>query len=515
MSEKIRHIVIVGGGTAGWLTANHLAKQLQPSSNTDVTITLVESPNIPTVGVGEGTVPMMRQSLQYLGISETDFLQQCDATFKQGIKFVNWEHNPADKGEHSYHHIFDYPAPADIDSTLYWLNSNTHQSFVDAVSIQGRVCDNNLAPKLITTPEYQGAVSYAYHLDAAKFAKLLTKHATDMGVKHVKATVEQVETAPLGDISAIITKELGAISGDFFVDCTGFQSLLLGKTLDVSFIDQSDVLFADRALAVQVPYVAPSDEIPSYTIASAQDAGWIWDIGLTTRRGTGYVFSSKYCSDEQAKYTLAQYLGDDALVEGARFIDMNIGYREKFWFKNCAAIGLSQGFVEPLEATGLLVFDATARMLAEQFPTFKEQMPLMADCFNERVKASWLHVIDFIKLHYCISKRDDTPFWRDNRSLASIPLSLQQKLERWALQPPHAYDFENKFSVFNKENYLYVLYGMHFDTDATHLAYKAGQEEHAKAYFQQLEQHCQTALDRLPKHRELLEKIKRFGLQKV
>lgn len=137
MSEKIRHIVIVGGGTAGWLTANHLAKQLQPSSNTDVTITLVESPNIPTVGVGEGTVPMMRQSLQYLGISETDFLQQCDATFKQGIKFVNWEHNPADKGEHSYHHIFDYPAPADIDSTLYWLNSNTHQSFVDAVSIQG------------------------------------------------------------------------------------------------------------------------------------------------------------------------------------------------------------------------------------------------------------------------------------------------------------------------------------------------------------------------------------------
>ncbi|MDG2391937.1 MAG: tryptophan 7-halogenase [Thalassotalea sp.] len=515
-TQQIRNIVIVGGGSAGWLVANHLATKL-PLSNSGINITLIESPDIPTIGVGEGTVPMMRQSLKHFGIAEAELIQRCDATFKQGIKFVDWHTNPTPK-ESYYHHIFDYPNINNIDLTPYWLSQSapSRSSFVDSVSLQGKVCDANLAPKLITTSEYQGVTEYAYHLDAGKFAQLLQENATQkLDVQHVMANVVSINSHSNGHIKSVTTDCCGEFNGDLFIDCSGFKSLLLGDHLGVGFIDKKHQLFTDTALAVQVPYANEHDEIPSYTKSTALQSGWIWDIGLQSRRGTGYVYSSAHTNDEQAEKDFRHYLGPETDHLAIRKIDMRIGYREKFWDKNCVAIGLSQGFVEPLEATGLLMFDMAAKMLAEQFPTVQAEVPLIAAKFNKRMQISWDSVIEFIKLHYCLSKRTDSDFWHDNRQASSIPENLKQRLLGWQYQPPQSYDFESRYEIFNLENYLYVLYGMQFETHPDNFKHQLNKHNCANKRFAEIKQITTVALDKLPAHRELINKINKFGLSKV
>ena len=515
-SKQIKKVVIVGGGTAGWLAANHLAKNLVANSTNGIEVTLIESPNIPTIGVGEGTVPLMRQSLMELGISESEFIRECDVTFKQGIKFVNWLHDPAEK-PHYYHHAFDYPNISNINLTHYWLQTKNKSklSFAESLSIQAKICDAGLAPKLITTPQFQGATAYAYHLDAGKFASILTRNAVEkLGVNHLRCDVTAVNLAANGDIKSVSTDTLGEISADLFVDCTGFKALLIGEALKVNFIDKSDVLFADHAVTIQVPYEHADQEIPSHTVSTALECGWVWDIGLQKRRGVGHVYSSKYISHERAEEQLRRYIGGAATGINSRLISMKIGYREKFWQNNCVALGLAQGFVEPLEATGLLVFDATAKMFAQQFPSTQAEMPLIAKQFNKNVQTSWENVIDFVKLHYCLSQRSDSQFWLDNRDEKSIPESLKEQLARWRYQPPTQYDFTNRFEIFNLENYLYVLYGMEYPTNIELIKGRLNQQTLADNEFSIIKENTQMALQRLPKNRALIDKINQFGLQK-
>jgi tryptophan halogenase len=514
---KIKQVVILGGGTAGWLSANHLAKKLLPLHPDGVKVLLVESANIPTIGVGEGTVPAIRNTLQYLGISETELLQQCDATFKQSIKFVNWQPPLANGKPHTYHHLFDYPNIVPFDGLPYWLlGCAGEHSFAESFSFQAHLCDKGLAPKLITQPEYQGLSNYAYHFDAAKFGQLLARHAIkNLGVEHRVADVAKVVTDQAGNISALNCADGTQIEGDFFVDCSGFQSLLLGQTMQVPFIDKSHMLFADTALAIQVPYVEGQDAIPCSTIATAQTAGWIWDIGLSTRRGVGHVYSSQHISHQDAEQQLRSYLGGIGKDIEARKIAMRTGYHEVFWQGNCAAIGLSQGFVEPLEATGLLLFDVSARMLAEQFPQYVEDMEMVANRFNNKLRHAWDKVLDFIKLHYFISKRNDCDFWRDNREVSSVSQSLLDDLNHWRHQLPSHYDFTDISSVFNLENYLYVLYGMNFHTDISANSYRFDQTAKAKQEFEHMYRLAQQAEKQLMPHRDLLKRIAQFGLQKI
>ncbi|WP_306524085.1 tryptophan halogenase family protein [Rheinheimera sp.] len=515
--KMIKQVLIVGGGTAGWLAACHLAKKLQSGSASGVQITLLESATIPTIGVGEGTVPAIRQSLQYLGISETDFIRECDVTLKQSIQFVDWMKPAADGTVHRYHHLFDYPDLSSLDLTPYWLQGLAGDcSYADAVSWQGRLCDAGLAPKTMLHAEFNGHCNYAYHLDAVKFARLLTRHATEkLGVKHLLGTVQQVECAQNGAIAAVLTPEHGRISADIFIDCTGFSALLIGEACKVPFIAKNDVMFVDSALAVQVPYASSEQAIPCYTIATAREAGWIWDIGLSARRGTGYVYASRYTSDERAEQVLRQYLQGAADQLPLRKIDMKVGYREKFWHHNCIALGLSQGFVEPLEATGLLIYDATARMLADLFPPHQAAMPMLAERFNQRVRLAWDKVIDFIKLHYYLSDRDDSAFWRDNRDPASVPASLLANLEQWRYQLPSPYDFHSKLEVFNLENYLYVLYGMGFHTDLAGQEYRFGAGAQAQQMFGYYQHKFQQLQSELLPHRELIRRVQQYGLQKI
>ncbi|MBS3798559.1 tryptophan halogenase family protein [Pseudoalteromonas sp. BDTF-M6] len=508
---QIRSVLILGGGTAAWLSANHLATQLKGVDQGGVKITLLESPDTPTIGVGEGTVPLMVHTLKEFGICESEFINACDVSFKQGIRFNNWM-QPQNEQPHYYYHPFDYPL-LNKDNLAAWCLDPTRK-FAHQVGTQAQICDQGLAPKTICCPQYQGQMAYGYHLDAAKFAALLAKQGREqLGVNHQSVHIEQVQLDDTGAIKALIDNQGRAHSADLYIDCSGFSSRLLGQAMQVPFVDKSDILFVNKALAIQVPHQDPQAELPSCTLATAQSAGWIWDIALPTRRGVGHVFSDRYISTEQAHKQLADYLGMDEDKVEAREIAMPVGYRQKFWHKNCVAIGLAQGFVEPLEATGLLVFDATAKLLASQFPTNQHDMAALSERFNERVGAMWDSVIQFIKLHYAISNRDDNAFWRDNRNPNTWPPGLAQKLTHWRHHLPSHYDFNQGFDAFRLENYLYVLYGMDFKTDLSHspMRIDCGQSTQLQEALVAKGKHLCT---QLPCNRALLNSIRTHGLNK-
>ena len=279
-TTPITHIVVVGGGSAGWLTAGRIAAQHHCATRKNIKVTLVESPNVPIIGVGEGTWPTMRSTLIALGISETTFIKECDATFKQGAKFAKW--TTGEQDDFYYHPLMLPQGFSQGNLGPYWqtVAPDLNESFSQAVCVQEAICEAGCAPKSIRHAEFAGTANYAYHLDAGKFTTFLTKHCTEnLGVNHVLADVSQVQSADNGDIKALHTQQGVVINGDLFVDCTGFKSLLLGEHYKVPFIPCDDVLFIDQALAVHVPYENAQSPIASLTISTAQDAGWVWDIG--------------------------------------------------------------------------------------------------------------------------------------------------------------------------------------------------------------------------------------------
>ncbi|MBA6257647.1 MULTISPECIES: tryptophan halogenase family protein [unclassified Colwellia] len=517
MSNPIKTVVIVGGGIAGWLTAGRLAAKHKGQSVNGLNVVLVESPHIPIVGVGEGTWPTMRSTLLALGISETDFIRECDASFKQGAKFAKWVDG---KDDDFYYHPLVIPQGfGKGDIAGHWLakqhNADT-SSFSNDVCYQEALCEQGLAPKTIRTPEYADVANYAYHLDSGKFALFLQKHCTNtLGVKHVLDDVTSINTLENGDIASVLTSEHGEVAGDLFVDCTGFSSLLLGKHYQVPFKSCSDVLFIDTALAVHVPYENENDEIASHTLSTGQEAGWIWDIGLQHRRGVGYVYSSKHSSEEQAKAVLARYVGDTFDSLTVRKIPIVSGYREKFWQNNCVAVGLSAGFLEPLEASALVLVELSAQMISEQLPQSRDIMDIVAKRFNETFLYRWEKIIDFLKLHYILSKRTDNTFWTDNRDPKSIPESLKEAMALWQYRAPADHDFTSRNEVFPAASYQYILYGMGFKSDYSQHVYALDDISFAQYHFAQNKKLIDKAVSLLPKNRELINKVIEFGFNRI
>lgn len=503
----IKKIAIVGGGTAGWLAANHLGKALCKKAG--ISITLIESPNIAPIGVGEGTVPDIKKTLASFGISETDFIRECDVTFKQSIKFVNWLDQDKHGKDNFFHHLFDVPSREDSENlTEHWLIRNDGVPFADQVSSQFRACEQGKAPKKITTPEYQGDLAYAYHLNAAKFAGLLADNAKGKyGVEHLLTHINDVQLADDGSIRSLVTNEDDDLAFDFYIDCSGFESLLISKAMKVSFIDVSDQLLVNTALVVQVPTDKDS-AIPPYTIATAHQAGWIWDIALPNRRGVGFVYSNNHMSDEEAQVKLDYYLGGNKSELKYRKLPMKIGYREKFWHKNCVALGLAQGFLEPLEATSILLTDFSASFLAQRFPSEKGELLILEKRFNHAMGHAWKRVVDFIKLHYCLSDRQDSAFWLENRDPRTMSKELINKLAMWEKFIPISDDFFSQFEVFYLENFLFVLYGMKYKTILSSRELTDSEER-----ITSLKEITDNLMDNLPEHRALLEKINKFGLQ--
>jgi len=517
MSKSLKHVVIVGGGSAGWSTAGSIAAMHNSKSKQGIKVTLIESPDVSSVGVGEGTWPTMRGTLQKMGVSETDFMRQCDVSFKQGSKFVKWVTGSEDD---FYYHPFVLPQGYfDINLFKYWQQDSQGKSYSDAVCFQEQLCEKGLAPKLITSPEYAAAANYAYHLDAGKFSEFLKSHCiNNLGVEYVSDHVGTIKSTDSGDIHSVNTKNHGDISGDLFVDCTGFSSLLIGKHYQVPFISKKDVLFIDTALAVQIPY-EEDDAIASHTISTAQDAGWIWDIGLPSRRGVGHVYSSSHTSQVDAENVLRAYLhhsiGEKSEDLVFRKIDINPGFREKFWVNNCVAVGMAAGFLEPLEASALVMIELAATTISEQLPADRECMDIVAKHYNARFSYNWERIIDFLKLHYIASKRLDTAFWRDNRNPDTIPESLQELMSLWKHRSPSEYDFSHKREVFSAASYQYVLYGMDFEF--TQMPSEANETEQklAQRMFADNRKVTEKYVSALPTNRELISKVAKFGFSRV
>lgn len=509
MQGHVRRVVIVGGGTAGWITAGLLAARHAPGAGNGLEITLIESPDIPTIGVGEGTWPSMRATLQKIGIAESDVVRDCDASFKQGTEFIAWSNTDT---EQKYYHPFSFPAEySSLKLANYWLQRSGGVSFADFVTPQATVIAAGLAPKQVSTPEYAFNVNYGYHFDAGKFARLLHAHAVEnLGVNYVSANVESIESREDGDVAAVVLTSGEKIEGDLFVDCSGQRSLLIGQHFGIEVVSMKQYLFNDAAIAVQVPYARPGDPIASVTRATAVKTGWIWDIGLQSRRGIGHVYSTAYADEDEAMASILDYVSRTS--PGVSTDDLNFrtipfepGYRRDFWVRNCVAVGLSGGFIEPLEASALALIEQAASIISDQLPANREIMTVVAKRFNARMHYHWERVIEFLKLHYVLSQRTDSDYWQDCRNRDTCPDELNDKLTLWQQQPPWHDDAPRVDELFPSASYQYVLYGMGFKPGLRG-GYAIGDEREAARVAELLRANGEKArqmLGLLPTNREL------------
>jgi tryptophan halogenase len=507
-----KRILIVGGGTAGWLTAGYLARTLSAQSPGGIEITLVESAEMGTLGLGEGAFPTIRETLRRIGIDEATLVREASATFKQGARFANWRFEPgAGQPDHYLHSFQATQEPSGLDLLPYWLLGAAGESEWSQVNTPQKVAaDAGHAPKLITHPDYVAPLNYAYNFDAAKLAGVLRKAAISLGVRHLMETIDEVLLTEDGAIDAVRGRASGPMTADLYIDCTGFRAQLIGQALKSPYKSCRSVLFCDGALAMQVPYERPDAPIASYTISTAQEAGWTWDIGLDNRRGVGHVFSSDHTDPDAAERVLRGYVGKAGDGLDIRHIKFEAGYREISWRKNCVAIGLSSGFFEPLEATDIGFTEAAAVMVATLFP-WGGEMETAARQYNELMRCRYERALDFIKLHYCISERRDTAFWRDNVEASTIPDSLQDLLDRWRFRPPESIDIDPNVDIFTEASWQYVLYGMGYRTD---LSSKSGAYRYfneARAAFADIRKQADYACENLPSHRELVELAQRRG----
>jgi tryptophan halogenase len=507
-SEKpINDILIVGGGTAGWMTAAYLARRLGAMRPDGVRITLVESSEIGIIGVGEGTFPTIQNTMRTIGVDEARFMREAGAAFKQGIKFVDWKTAPQDGVHSHYYHPFAQPRLLNggLDLAPYWLMGEAGDvPFSDAVTLQDKVCDAMRGPKRLDDPQYGGPMAYAYHFDAGKLAGLLRDVGKATGVKHLLGNVLAVNKTDDGAIASVTTREHGDLTADLYIDCTGFAGALIGEAMGSRWIDKGDTLFVDRALALQVPYDRPDAPVATTTISTAHEAGWTWDIGLPDRRGTGYVYSSRHTTDDRAEEILRGYVGKAGEGLNPRLLKLKVGHRDRHWIKNCVAVGLSGGFLEPLESTGIVLIEAAAYMLARNLPR-QGGMEAAARQFNAAMTDRYLRAIDFIKLHYCLSRRTDNSFWTDNADPASIPESLQDHLAMWKHRAPNVFDFPNLHESFKYFNYQYILYGMGYETTVDPAAHVHG--DLARADFGRVREAGLRAAASLPDHRALLTDV--------
>jgi 2-polyprenyl-6-methoxyphenol hydroxylase-like FAD-dependent oxidoreductase len=420
----IESIVIVGGGTAGWMSAMILANALIPRG---VQITLLESPSVEIIGVGEGSTPWLRGFFDSLGIEEAEWMPECNATYKCGITFDKWSTRP---GFESYFHPFasmldNLTMTQFVHNARARVNGANVHAHPNRFFIASRLADARLAP--IPDVSFPFDVWYAYHFDAVLLGKYLHRKAVERGVRYRSCHLTGASLNERGDIASVSTREGETISADFFVDCTGFASLLIGKTLGTPFVSFSDNLFNDAAVAMPTPM---DESIPSQTVSTAMKNGWAWKIPLTSRYGNGYVYSSAFCSADEAERELREELGLLESETPARHLKMRIGRGEKHWNRNCLAVGLAQGFIEPLEATALLFIQKTASGIVEYLER-GDFSDAAHDRFNERVNEHFEGTRDYIVTHYKTNSRTDTEYWRANASNMNLSEPLKQLYNLW------------------------------------------------------------------------------------
>jgi tryptophan halogenase len=441
MNKKIKKVVIAGGGTAGWMAAAAFAKLIAKN----LEVELVESDDIPTIGVGEATIPTLHIFHQLLGIKEQEFMAATNATFKLGISVENWRDVNKD-----YLHSFGFLGQGCWAAGFqhFWLKGKKRGIAADI---------GDYVPEHLGAREGKFAVlagqdlNHAYHLDAGLYAKFLRKIAEKNGAVRTEGIIDKVNLhKQTGYIESLSLASGKVVEGDLFIDCTGFKGLLIEGALHTGFDDWSHVLPCDRAVAVQTKTVGKP--VP-YTRAIARDSGWQWRIPLQNRTGNGLVFCSKYMSDDEAKKMLLDNIEGERLNE-PRVIKFTTGQRRKHWVKNCIAMGLSSGFIEPLESTGIHLFQRAIVRLLLMFPSQGIQQSSI-DEYNLQTKEEAEHIKDFIILHYHLTDRKDTAFWRHCSSM-EVPASLKHRM---TLFKESGQVFKKAEELFGETSWVQVMLG--------------------------------------------------------
>ncbi len=424
-TTPLSDIVIVGGGTAGWMTAASLAHRMQ---HVGVKITLIESSDIGTVGVGEATVPAIRGYFQSLGIDAFELMRATSATFKLGIEFDGWRHD----GHRFFHPFARYGithGPVDFHQMWLKLKAAGDDHPLDEYCLSTQMAYRNRfgEPDPNRRADFE-FFDWAVHFDAGLFAKYLRGFAEARGVKRIDARITEVRRdGESGDISEVVLDNGTAVSGELFIDCSGFRSLLMQGALKAGFQDWRHWLPCDRAVAI--PCRSDASEPTPYTRARAQTAGWTWRIPLQHRVGNGYVYSSEHISNDEAEATLRAQLDGEAIAPANR-IRFTAGRSESFWKHNCVAVGLSAGFLEPLESTSISLIQLAIDKLILLWPT-RTIDPRLVGEFNDISTQEYERIRDFIILHYCLNSRHGQPLWDQCRAMA-IPDSLRHKIDLWS-----------------------------------------------------------------------------------
>lgn len=518
MSNKIENIVIVGGGSAGWMTAAYLNKAFGES----IQISVVESSNISTVGVGEATFSTIKLFFDFLGLEEREWMPKCNAAYKLAIKFVNWNAERQD----FYHPFQRYEIVDGFNIGEWWLKLKRDLEAYDYSCFTiPALCNNKRSPRYLDGRVFDSKVEehfkperafqknvlsdlkiqypYAYHFNASLLASFLTGYATQNGVKHILDDVVDVKLAEDGSISHITTKENGNIRGDLFIDCTGFRGLLINKALCEPFIPFSESLLCDSAIAMQIPRNIARDGINPYTTATALNAGWVWNIPLYGRDGTGYVYSSAFLSQEDAEKEFREHLGSASDKCKPLYIKMRIGRSRNSWVKNCVAIGLSSGFVEPLESTGIFFIQHGIEDLVADFPdkTFNEEL---IRSYNKAVAECIDGIRDFLILHYYTSSRRDTPFWRATKHELIIPEELKERLRLWKTRLPNNRNINPNYHGFESYSYSVMLLGLGYRPEQNLPALDHIDAQKAMATFRAIKERAEHLCSTLPSQYEYL-----------
>jgi len=463
--NAVNSILVVGGGSSGWMAAAYLSKVLA-----GVDVTLVESPSTPTIGVGEATIPFIRNFMNRIGFpDDRAWMPQCDATFKTGIFYENW-YVKGDQYWHPFEYLDYLDAHVHTGHCWLYLHNQGHPAFRDKRSFYLSFFPSTTLNVLNSRAPWRD--EYAYHLDAQLFADFL--RASSPGVRHIRDNVITTELNERGEIDALVTEHNGRLTADLYVDCTGFRSVLMRQVApDLRWRSYEPSLFCDRAVAIRVPYRDEDDRRASmipFVKASAQSAGWIWTIPLFSRIGTGYVYSSSFISDAAAERELRRYWGDER-TEGVNSLRLKFrtGKFEQSWVKNCVVIGLSSGFIEPLESPGLAITQAGIEILASMLDA-RYYDSSMVERYNGHLDKFYNDILQFIIPHYSLTSRDDTEFWRAVRHDTLVPDDLQARLQVFRRHLPTAgTKGMSEVWMFRDISWFSLLLGMEFEFDVPEL----------------------------------------------
>jgi tryptophan halogenase len=509
VGQPLKSITIVGGGTTGWLAALMLATNMRSAiERGDMTIHLIESDRIPIIGVGESLSPSMAETLRQMAIPEAEFIKETDATFKLAGYFVGWGKG-AQGQTMSWVNPFVGFLTAGWEFERFELTGGEYGSSPDyarTISPCREAIEQTKGPRKINQGEYQQILRYAYHTNAAKFAPFLRRFAEARGVRRTAADVIGATRDERGHIATLLLEQGEPIPVELVIDATGFAGAIHNKVLEVPLVDYSDTLLNDRAVVTQLANAEGENRIEPATRATAMLNGWAFRVPLYSRTGNGYIFSSRFTTDDAAATEFAAHLGPSAKAEDMRVIKMRVGRTERSWVGNCIALGLASGFVEPLEASAIFSVETTVKWLLNYFPD-SDFEPALRDRFNRRTLELYDEIADYIALHYRLSKRTDTAYWRAQQTEMRVSDRLAENLKIWRKTLPVRADFAST-NYFDHNTYIAALFGKGFYLGRELQPQREVDEANWRGLRQDIQATHERALASLPDHRELLTAIR-------